>query len=102
MSFKYTPEETFSLTGMTTSFKSQLGFRMVDRGPTKKSRNGISISPDESATIAVASIARSGGAESAEGEALHRLPPRVPMLRSCHEPTRPVAHANAGSRSRIT
>ena len=52
------------------------------------------------ATSTSASSTRSGGSESPAGDAVPRLPPIVPRLRICGEPTVREASASAGKSER--
>ena len=62
-------------------------------GPVKKDDIGRFFSFFESAITTLAFNARRGGAESAAGEAFHRLPPIVATFLICQEPIIPVASA---------
>ena len=73
--------------GTTSSTSSSFGASTVWRTPVKKSAIGTRRSPLGPAMTASASSASSGGAMSADGAALQRLPPTVARLRTWSEPT---------------
>ena len=64
--------------------------------PTRKSASGTRRDPRTLATSTSAPSMSSGGSASPAGEAVPRLPPIVPRLRICGEPTVRAASANAG------
>ena len=69
-------------------------------GPAKSCATGTVCSPPPSSKkVAIAPATMSAGALSAEGEALHRLPPMVAMLRSWREPITWIASTRAVNRS---
>ena len=80
----------------TTSSSGSSAFRF---GPTRNSETGILRAPRTLATSTSAPSTRSGGSASPAGEAVPRLPPIVPRLRICGEPTVREASASAGSSS---
>ncbi len=67
--------------------------------PTMKSVTGIVRRPPGPANSTMASRAASTGSPSPAGEQVPRLPPSVPALRICGEPTVRAACASAGSSS---
>ena len=67
--------------------------------PTRKSPSAIRRDPRTLATSISAPSTRSGGSASPAGEAVPRLPPIVPRLRICGDPTVRDASASAGSSS---
>ena len=79
---------------MSSSLRAALRF-----GPVKKSRTGTRRVPDADASSTSASDASRGGCASPAGDAVPRLPPTVPRLRICGEPTVRDAMANPGMRS---
>ena len=68
-------------------------------GPVKNSLTGTRLLPDADASSTSASDASKGGCASPAGEAEPRLPPTVPRLRICGEPTVRDAMARPGIRS---
>jgi hypothetical protein len=68
-------------------------------GPVKNSRTGMRRTPDFECSSTCASAASSGGCVSPAGEEVPRLPPTVPRLRICGEPTVREAIARPGRRS---
>ena len=78
----------------SSSFRAALRF-----GPVKNSRTGTRRVPDAEASSTSASDASRGGCASPAGEAVPRLPPTVPRLRICGEPTVREAMASPGIRS---
>jgi hypothetical protein len=66
-------------------------------GPTRKSTRGRLREPRMLATTTSAPSTSKGGSASPAGEAVPRLPPRVPRFRICGEPTVRDASASAGS-----
>ena len=86
--------------GSTRNAAISSSLRMAFRlGPVKNSRTGTRRDPDAEASSTTASAARSGGCASPAGDAVPRLPPTVPRLRICGEPTVRDAMASPGSRS---
>ena len=92
--------------GKLTRVSSSSGRRAVRFGPTRKRSTGSSRSPPGPTSVTAASRASRHGTRSAAGDALTRLPPTVPTLRTWCPPitsalsTRPRrAPANAGARS---
>ena len=65
-------------------------------GPRKNSATGTGRAPRADSTSTVAPAANSGGNASPAGEDVARLPPSVPRLRICGEPTVRDAIASAG------
>ena len=72
---------------MSTATMSSSGASAVRFGPSRKSAIAIVRPPRCEATSTTASTATSGGSASPAGEAVARLPPTVPRLRICGEPT---------------
>ena len=68
--------------------------------PTRNSTSAMRREPRTLATSISAPSTRSGGSASPAGDAVPRLPPIVPRLRICGEPTVRDASASAGSSSR--
>src|SRR5499433_2264521 len=68
-------------------------------GPTQNARTGTRLEPLVDTISTSASAASSGGRASPAGEAVPRLPPTVPRLRICGEPTVRDAMARPGRRS---
>ena len=69
-------------------------------GPSKKPSTGtVSRRASGVCRLAVAPRAMSGGAVSADGEALHRLPPTLAMFLNCSDPTTRSASRMEGNRS---
>jgi hypothetical protein len=78
---------------MSSSSSSALRF-----GPVTNSATGTRRAPRSAdATSTTASEANSGGSPSPAGDAVPRLPPTVPRLRICGEPTVRLAIARPGS-----
>ena len=77
----------------TISSSSASAFRF---GPTRKSVSGSRRVPRTLASSTSARSTSSGGSASPAGEAVPRLPPIVPRLRICGEPTVREASASAG------
>ena len=78
---------------------SSSGSSTLRFGPVMKSSIGIRRSPRAAdATSTIAFDAYSGGSASPAGEDEPRLPPTVPRLRICGEPTVREAIASPGSR----
>src|SRR5262245_48834859 len=73
---------------------------MVRRTPRKNEAMGTRRRPAVPAITASASSARSGGAMSADGAALQRLPPSVARLRTWIDPTIAALSASEGKRDR--
>jgi len=84
-----------SLTASTSS-SSASAFRF---GPRKNSVNGSVRTPRTLPSSTTASSTSSGGWASPAGDAVPRLPPIVPRLRICGEPTVREASASAGRSS---
>ena len=84
-------------TGMSTASTSSSGASDVRFGPSRKSPIAIVRPPRCDATSMTASTATSGGSASPAGEAVARLPPTVPRLRICGEPSVRAACARPGS-----
>ena len=80
----------------STSSSSASAFRF---GPRKNSVSGSVRTPRTLPSSTSASSTSSGGCASPAGEAVPRLPPIVPRLRICGEPTVREASASAGRSS---
>ena len=84
-------------TGSSTAAISSSGASTVRFTPVKNSPTGSCRVPRTEASSTTASAASSGGWQSPAGEAEARLPPTVPRLRICGEPTVRAAAASPGS-----
>ncbi len=84
-----------------TAVISSSGSSVFRFGPTRNSPSGTRRTPRTLASSTSASSITSGGSASPAGEAVPRLPPIVPRLRICGEPTVRDASASAG-RSRAS
>ena len=84
--------------GMCTAAISSSGASALRFTPVKKSSMAIIRVPRTEAASICARAASSGGCASPAGEAVPRLPPTVPRLRICGEPTVRDAMARPGSR----
>ncbi len=73
------------------------GNRVLTPTPASKSSTAKLRLPSLLTTSALAPRVMSGGILSAAGEALAKLPPMVPWLRICTEPTCRAACANTGA-----
>jgi hypothetical protein len=80
---------------------SSSGSRALCLGPLKNSSIGTRRAPPAEATSTSAPTASRGGWQSPAGEAEPRLPPIVPRLRICGDPTVRAAMARPG-RSRAS
>ena len=80
----------------TTSSSGSSALRLT---PTRNSPSGMRRSPRTLAISTRRSSTSSGGNASPAGDAVPRLPPSVPRLRICGEPTVRDASASAGSSS---
>jgi hypothetical protein len=78
----------------TTSSSARSEFRF---GPMRNSETASRRVPRTLASSTSAPSTSSGGSASPAGEAVPRLPPMVPRLRICGEPTVRDASASAGS-----
>jgi hypothetical protein len=78
---------------------SSPGSSTVLRTPRKNDAIGTWRRPFGPAITASASSASSGGAMSADGAALHRLPPSVARFRTWTEPTSAALSASDGKRA---
>jgi hypothetical protein len=83
--------------GRWTAAISSPGSSALFLGPVKNSSTGMRRVPPVEATSTSAPLARSTGWQSPAGEAEPRLPPMVPRLRICGEPTVRDASAIPGS-----
>ena len=81
------------------SMSSSPGLRLVLRGLTNRSANGIFRRPEGPATVTDASSAINVGPLSIDGTQVTRLPPSVPRLRVCTAPMVWAASTNAGNMS---
>ena len=81
-----------------TAAISSSGSSTLRFGPVMKSATGTRRVPRVEASSTAASLAYSGGSASPAGEEEPRLPPIVPRLRICGEPTVRDAAARPGSR----
>ena len=88
-----------SATGTRTAAISSSGASADRFTPVKNSLIGMSLVPPTDTASTTVSQASSGGWASPAGEAEPRLPPTVPRLRICGEPTVREAIASPGSRS---
>ena len=86
-------------TGISTAVISSSGARTFRLGPMKNSAAGISREPRADVASTDAPAASSTGWQSPAGEAVPRLPPTVPRLRICGDPTVRAAMASPGSRA---
>ena len=78
---------------------SSSGARQLRFGPVTNSAIGTRRVPRVDASSTSVSDANSGGRPSPAGDEVPRLPPTVPRLRICGEPTVREAIASPGSRS---
>jgi hypothetical protein len=83
--------------GTRTAVTSSPGASAVRLGPTTSSDTGTVRVPAADATSTRASRANSAGSVSPAGDAVARLPPIVPVLRTCGLPTVRAAAASAGT-----
>jgi hypothetical protein len=86
-------------TGSRTDAISSSAARTLRFGPVKNSATGTRRVPRTECRSTSAPAASSAGWASPAGEAEPRLPPTVPRLRICGEPTVRAAIARPGSRS---
>ena len=84
---------------MRKAAMSSSGRRQLRLGPVTNSCTGMRRLPPMEATSTSASPANSGGSPSPAGDDVPRLPPTVPRLRICGEPTVREAIASPGSLS---
>jgi hypothetical protein len=85
--------------GTCTAATSSSGSRALRLGPVKNSATGTRREPRTEATSTWAAPASSGGCASPAGDAEPRLPPMVPRLRICGDPTVREAIASPGRTS---
>ena len=79
-----------------TAVTSSSSRRALRFGPSRKSDNGSARTSPARASSTSASSSNSGGSASPAGDAVPRLPPIVPRLRICGDPTVRDASASAG------
>ena len=88
-----------SAAAMWNAAISSSSARQLRFGPVTNSPTGIRRVPAVDASSTSASDANSGGSASPAGDEVPRLPPTVPRLRICGEPTVREAIASPGRRS---